>query len=136
MLAYHTTSTKTKRGVVSHYKLSWNASTYTHKYALKFKTTTTTTALCVIFYSCVGVLLRKLESGLVGISHVIVDEIHERDINVCCHFFTSYYYYYYYYYVLYFVLLLLLLLVVVVVLYLNVSAPDSVISVCVHISSP
>ena len=31
----------------------------------------------------VGVLLRKLEAGLVGISHVIVDEIHERDINVC-----------------------------------------------------
>ena len=45
-----------------------------------------------------GVLLRKLEAGLVGISHVIVDEIHERDMNVsiwdapfsdcidiCCH---------------------------------------------------
>lgn len=29
-----------------------------------------------------GVLLRKLEAGLMGISHVIVDEIHERDINV------------------------------------------------------
>ena len=29
-----------------------------------------------------GVLLRKLENGLHGISHVIVDEIHERDINV------------------------------------------------------
>ena len=29
-----------------------------------------------------GVLLRKLEAGLLGISHVIVDEIHERDINV------------------------------------------------------
>ena len=29
-----------------------------------------------------GVLLRKLEAGLIGISHVIVDEIHERDINV------------------------------------------------------
>ena len=29
-----------------------------------------------------GVLLRKLESGLIGISHVIVDEIHERDMNV------------------------------------------------------
>lgn len=28
-----------------------------------------------------GVLLRKLESGLRGVSHVIVDEIHERDIN-------------------------------------------------------
>lgn len=34
-----------------------------------------------------GTLLRKLENGLRGISHVIVDEIHERDINVrmlCC----------------------------------------------------
>ena len=29
-----------------------------------------------------GVLLRKLEAGLLGISHIIVDEIHERDINV------------------------------------------------------
>ena len=29
----------------------------------------------------VGVLLRKLESGLRGISHVVVDEIHERDVN-------------------------------------------------------
>ena len=29
-----------------------------------------------------GVLLRKLENGLHGISHVVVDEIHERDINV------------------------------------------------------
>lgn len=28
-----------------------------------------------------GVLLRKLEGGLRGISHVIVDEIHERDVN-------------------------------------------------------
>ena len=26
--------------------------------------------------------LRKLESGLRGISHVVIDEIHERDINV------------------------------------------------------
>ena len=31
---------------------------------------------------CLGVLLRKLEAGLLGISHIIVDEIHERDINV------------------------------------------------------
>jgi len=29
-----------------------------------------------------GVLLRKLTNGLRGVSHVIVDEIHERDINV------------------------------------------------------
>lgn len=33
-------------------------------------------------FSAVGVLLRKLEAGIRGISHVIVDEIHERDINV------------------------------------------------------
>ena len=31
---------------------------------------------------CAGTLLRKLENGLRGISHIIVDEIHERDINV------------------------------------------------------
>ena len=30
----------------------------------------------------VGTLLRRLENGMRGISHVIVDEIHERDINV------------------------------------------------------
>ena len=30
----------------------------------------------------IGVFLRKLESGLRGISHVVIDEIHERDINV------------------------------------------------------
>ncbi|XP_070176145.1 ATP-dependent RNA helicase A-like isoform X2 [Littorina saxatilis] len=34
-----------------------------------------------ILYCTVGTLLRKLEGGLRGISHVIVDEIHERDIN-------------------------------------------------------
>ncbi|XP_061099704.1 ATP-dependent RNA helicase A isoform X3 [Conger conger] len=34
-----------------------------------------------ILFCTVGVLLRKLESGIRGISHVIVDEIHERDIN-------------------------------------------------------
>ncbi|XP_077309253.1 ATP-dependent RNA helicase A isoform X2 [Lithobates pipiens] len=34
-----------------------------------------------VMFCTVGVLLRKLESGLRGISHVIVDEIHERDIN-------------------------------------------------------
>ena len=39
--------------------------------------------LHVIFSSrTAGVLLRKLESGLMGVSHVIVDEVHERDINV------------------------------------------------------
>lgn len=35
-----------------------------------------------IFFFLKGVLLRKLEAGIRGISHVIVDEIHERDINV------------------------------------------------------
>lgn len=34
-----------------------------------------------IMFCTVGVLLRKLEGGLRGISHVIVDEIHERDAN-------------------------------------------------------
>lgn len=35
-----------------------------------------------IMFCTVGVLLRKMESGLRGISHVIIDEIHERDVNV------------------------------------------------------
>uniref|UniRef100_A0A1B0B7Z0 RNA helicase n=1 Tax=Glossina palpalis gambiensis TaxID=67801 RepID=A0A1B0B7Z0_9MUSC len=34
-----------------------------------------------ILFCTVGVLLRKLEMGLRGISHIIVDEIHERDVN-------------------------------------------------------
>ncbi|CAH1795075.1 unnamed protein product [Owenia fusiformis] len=34
-----------------------------------------------ILYCTVGTLLRKLEGGLRGVSHVIVDEIHERDLN-------------------------------------------------------
>lgn len=34
-----------------------------------------------ILFCTVGVLLRKLEGGLRGVSHVIIDEIHERDIN-------------------------------------------------------
>ncbi|XP_064617044.1 LOW QUALITY PROTEIN: ATP-dependent RNA helicase A-like [Liolophura sinensis] len=34
-----------------------------------------------ILYCTVGTLLRRLESGLRGISHVVVDEIHERDLN-------------------------------------------------------
>ncbi|XP_063795836.1 ATP-dependent RNA helicase A protein-like isoform X1 [Pseudophryne corroboree] len=34
-----------------------------------------------VLFCTVGVLLRKLESGIRGISHVIVDEIHERDTN-------------------------------------------------------
>ncbi|XP_068095780.1 ATP-dependent RNA helicase A isoform X2 [Hyperolius riggenbachi] len=34
-----------------------------------------------VMFCTVGVLLRKLEAGIRGISHVIVDEIHERDLN-------------------------------------------------------
>ena len=34
-----------------------------------------------IMFCTVGVLLRKLEAGLRGVSHVIIDEIHERDVN-------------------------------------------------------
>jgi ATP-dependent RNA helicase A len=34
-----------------------------------------------MLFCTVGVLLRKLEGGLRGVSHVIIDEIHERDIN-------------------------------------------------------
>ena len=34
-----------------------------------------------VFFCTVGVLLRKLEAGLRGVSHVIIDEIHERDVN-------------------------------------------------------
>ncbi|KAL3871841.1 hypothetical protein ACJMK2_039813 [Sinanodonta woodiana] len=34
-----------------------------------------------ILYCTVGTLLRRLESGMRGVSHVIVDEIHERDLN-------------------------------------------------------
>lgn len=35
-----------------------------------------------ILYCTVGTLLRKMENGMRGVSHIIVDEIHERDINV------------------------------------------------------
>ncbi|KAK4029626.1 dosage compensation regulator [Daphnia magna] len=34
-----------------------------------------------ILFCTVGVLLRRLERGLHGVSHVIVDEVHERDTN-------------------------------------------------------
>ncbi|XP_071443842.1 dosage compensation regulator mle isoform X2 [Hetaerina americana] len=34
-----------------------------------------------VLFCTVGVLLRRLENGLRGVSHVIVDEIHERDVN-------------------------------------------------------
>lgn len=36
-----------------------------------------------IMFVTVGVLMRKMEFGLLGISHLIIDEIHERDMNVC-----------------------------------------------------
>ncbi|CAD5121886.1 DgyrCDS10347 [Dimorphilus gyrociliatus] len=34
-----------------------------------------------MLYCTIGSLLRKLENGMRGISHVFVDEIHERDLN-------------------------------------------------------
>ncbi|XP_078685093.1 ATP-dependent RNA helicase A-like isoform X1 [Branchiostoma floridae x Branchiostoma belcheri] len=34
-----------------------------------------------ILFCTVGVLLRKMEGGMRGLSHLIVDEIHERDLN-------------------------------------------------------
>ncbi|CAD7960544.1 unnamed protein product [Amoebophrya sp. A120] len=34
-----------------------------------------------ICYMTVGVLLKRLAAGLHGVSHVIVDEVHERDVN-------------------------------------------------------
>lgn len=34
-----------------------------------------------VMFCTVGTLLKKLEFGLRGVSHVIIDEIHERDIN-------------------------------------------------------
>uniref|UniRef100_A0A9J2PQS8 RNA helicase n=1 Tax=Ascaris lumbricoides TaxID=6252 RepID=A0A9J2PQS8_ASCLU len=37
-----------------------------------------------VMFMTVGVLLRKLESGLRGITHIIINEIHERDINGFC----------------------------------------------------
>ncbi|MFH4981464.1 hypothetical protein AB6A40_008173 [Gnathostoma spinigerum] len=50
-------------------------------YGVRFNTICPRPYGSVMFFT-VGVLLRKLESGLRGITHVIVDEIHERDINV------------------------------------------------------
>ncbi|KAI6239302.1 RNA helicase [Aphelenchoides fujianensis] len=34
-----------------------------------------------VFFCTVGTMLKKLEFGLRGVSHVLIDEIHERDIN-------------------------------------------------------
>ncbi|XP_074611136.1 ATP-dependent RNA helicase A-like [Acropora palmata] len=49
-------------------------------YSVRFDTVLPRSHASMLFCT-VGVLLRKLENGLHGISHVIVDEIHERDIN-------------------------------------------------------
>ena len=35
-----------------------------------------------LLYVLLGTLLRKLDNGMRGVSHVFVDEIHERDLNV------------------------------------------------------
>lgn len=34
-----------------------------------------------IMFCTVGVLLRRMEGGLRGVSHVLIDEIHERDVG-------------------------------------------------------
>ncbi len=49
-------------------------------YSVRFESTLPRPYGAVLFCT-VGVLLRKLEAGLRGVSHVIVDEIHERDVN-------------------------------------------------------
>ncbi|XP_012161040.1 dosage compensation regulator isoform X2 [Ceratitis capitata] len=49
-------------------------------YSVRFETVTPRPYGAILFCT-VGVLLRKLEGGLRGISHIIVDEIHERDVN-------------------------------------------------------
>lgn len=49
-------------------------------YSVRFDTILPRSHASMLFCT-VGVLLRKLENGLHGISHVVVDEIHERDIN-------------------------------------------------------
>lgn len=49
-------------------------------YSVRFESVLPRSHASVLFCT-VGVLLRKLEAGLRGVSHVIVDEIHERDIN-------------------------------------------------------
>lgn len=49
-------------------------------YSVRFESTLPRPYGAILFCT-IGVLLRKLEAGLRGVSHVIVDEIHERDIN-------------------------------------------------------
>uniref|UniRef100_A0A3P8WSM2 RNA helicase n=1 Tax=Cynoglossus semilaevis TaxID=244447 RepID=A0A3P8WSM2_CYNSE len=48
-------------------------------YSVRFESVLPRPHASILF--CTVVLLRKLEAGIRGISHVIVDEIHERDIN-------------------------------------------------------
>uniref|UniRef100_A0A183BY18 RNA helicase n=1 Tax=Globodera pallida TaxID=36090 RepID=A0A183BY18_GLOPA len=49
-------------------------------YSVRFETMTPRPYGAIMFVT-VGVLMRKMEHGLRGVSHVIIDEIHERDIN-------------------------------------------------------
>lgn len=49
-------------------------------YSVRFETLTPRPYAAIMFVT-VGVLLRRMESGLRGISHLIIDEVHERDIN-------------------------------------------------------
>lgn len=49
-------------------------------YSVRFESTFPRPYASMMFCT-VGVLLKKLEGGLRGVSHVIVDEIHERDVN-------------------------------------------------------
>lgn len=49
-------------------------------YSVRFDTVTPRPYGSILMCT-VGVLLRRLENGLRGISHIIVDEIHERDVD-------------------------------------------------------
>lgn len=49
-------------------------------YSVRFESVTPRPFGSILFCT-IGVLLRKLEAGLRGVSHLIVDEIHERDVN-------------------------------------------------------
>ncbi len=49
-------------------------------YSVRFETVLPRPFGAALFCT-VGTLCRKMEAGLRGISHIIVDEIHERDVN-------------------------------------------------------
>lgn len=49
-------------------------------YAVRFETVTPRPYGAIMFVT-VGMLLRRMESGLRGISHLVIDEIHERDMQ-------------------------------------------------------